>query len=62
LIEETDPRYVNFELDSYWMADAGVDVPALKEKPGGQRSYKESAKKCRFHEDGINTIRKVRKK
>jgi len=44
------------------MGDAGVDVPALKEKLGGQRFYKESAKKCRFHEDGINTIRKVRKK
>jgi len=62
LIEETDPRYLNFELDSYWMADAGVDVPALMEKLGGQESYKESAKECGFHEDGADTIRKVGKK
>ena len=25
LIEETDSKYVNFELDSYWIADAGID-------------------------------------
>ena len=36
LIEETDSRYLNFELDSYWMADAGVDVPALMEKLGNR--------------------------
>jgi len=44
------------------MADAGVDVPALMEKLGGQESYKESAKECGFHEDGADTIRKVGKK
>ncbi len=27
IVEETDPGYVNFELDSYWPAEAGV--PAL---------------------------------
>lgn len=25
IIKETDPDYVNFEMDSYWIADAGVD-------------------------------------
>ena len=44
------------------MADAGVDVPALKEKLGGQGSYKESAKECGFHEDGVDTIRKLKEK
>ena len=27
IVEETDPAYVNFEFDSYWMTDAGVNVP-----------------------------------
>ncbi|KWX86299.1 sugar phosphate isomerase [Paenibacillus riograndensis] len=34
IIEETDPAYVNFEFDSYWMADGGANVPALMEKLG----------------------------
>lgn len=25
IMKETDPAFVNFELDSYWIADAGVD-------------------------------------
>lgn len=25
LLEHTDPRYVNFEFDSYWFAEAGAD-------------------------------------
>ena len=29
LIENTDPKFVNFELDTYWMADGGADVTAL---------------------------------
>ena len=28
----TDPRYVNFELDTYWLADGGADVTALVKK------------------------------
>ncbi len=32
LLEETSPEYVNFELDSYWMVDAGVDALALMER------------------------------
>ena len=44
------------------MADAGVDVPALMEKLGGQGSYKESAKECGFHEDGVEIMRKLKEK
>ncbi|MCR3759388.1 sugar phosphate isomerase/epimerase [Clostridium felsineum] len=34
LIEKTDPVYVNFEFDSYWMSDGGANVSALMEKLG----------------------------
>ena len=31
LIEKTDPEYVNFEFDSYWPTEAGVDtIPLMK--------------------------------
>lgn len=36
LIEKTNPEYVNFELDSYWLAEAGVD-PLLYMKRLGSR-------------------------
>jgi len=32
--ENTDPRYVTFELDVGWAADAGLDVPAWIEEHG----------------------------
>ena len=31
IIEKTNPEYVNFEFDSYWTAEAGVDPLALME-------------------------------
>lgn len=34
LIEETNPEYVNFELDSYWATEAGVPAIALMKKLG----------------------------
>ncbi|WP_251840720.1 ThuA domain-containing protein [Oceanitalea stevensii] len=34
LVEETDPRYVTFQLDVAWATHAGVDVPALIEEYG----------------------------
>lgn len=34
LIEETDPEYVNFELDSYWPTEAGVSAIALMKQLG----------------------------
>ncbi len=36
LIEETDPAYVNFEFDSYWCADAGVDPLSVMEQLGNR--------------------------
>ena len=32
LLEQTDPEYVNFEFDSYWPTEAGVDALALMER------------------------------
>ena len=34
LQEETDPEYVNFEFDSYWPTEAGVDALALMRQLG----------------------------
>ena len=34
LIEETNPAYVNFEFDSYWVAEAGIDPLSLMQKLG----------------------------
>ena len=34
LIEETDPDYVNFELDSYWPTEAGVSAISLMKQLG----------------------------
>ena len=34
IVENTDPRYVNFELDTYWMADGGADVNDIINKLG----------------------------
>ncbi len=31
IIEKTNPEYVNFEFDSYWVAEAGVDPLAMME-------------------------------
>lgn len=36
IIEETNPEYVNFELDSYWPTEAGVSALALMKKLGGR--------------------------
>lgn len=32
LLDNTDPSYINFEFDSYWPTEAGVDTIALMEK------------------------------
>lgn len=34
IIEKTDKEYVNFEFDSYWTAEAGVDPLAMMERFG----------------------------
>lgn len=36
LIAETDPALVKFELDLYWAAHAGADLPGLVKKLGGR--------------------------
>ena len=39
LIENTDPEYVNFELDTYWMADGGADLYSIIDKLGDRLEY-----------------------
>jgi sugar phosphate isomerase/epimerase len=34
ILKNTDPQYVNFEFDSYWPTEAGVDALALMETLG----------------------------
>ncbi|WP_367272476.1 sugar phosphate isomerase/epimerase family protein [Clostridium sp.] len=34
IVQNTDPQYVNFEFDSYWATEAGVDALALMETLG----------------------------
>lgn len=34
IIENTDPKYVNFEFDSYWPTEAGVNTVELMRRPG----------------------------
>ena len=36
IIEETNPEYVNFQFDSYWMTDGGANVSALMERLGSR--------------------------
>lgn len=36
LIEETNPEYVNFEFDSYWPTEAGVDAISLMKQLGSR--------------------------
>ena len=36
LIEDTDPRYVNFEFDSYWFTDGGADAKAWMKRLGSR--------------------------
>ena len=36
LIEETDPRFVNFEFDSYWFAEGGADPLAWMKRLGAR--------------------------
>lgn len=34
LLEETDPRYLNFEFDSYWFAEGGADALSWMQRLG----------------------------
>jgi sugar phosphate isomerase/epimerase len=35
-MDETDPEYVNFEFDSYWLAEAGADPLDWMQKLGNR--------------------------
>ena len=55
LLENTDPKYVQFELDIFWMAAAGADpVEYLKAYPNRFKALhiKDAAEKFRFSGDG----------
>ncbi|MCD8131183.1 MAG: sugar phosphate isomerase/epimerase [Lachnospiraceae bacterium] len=48
LMEETDPKYVNFEFDSYWAVDAGVYALGLMEQLGSRlKLYHINDRGCR---------------
>lgn len=36
IVQHTDERYLNFELDIYWVCDAGVGIVSLMEKLGSR--------------------------
>ncbi len=36
LLTDTDPRYVNFEFDSYWFTDGGADAKAWMQRLGSR--------------------------
>ena len=36
LLEETDPKYVNFEFDSYWFTEGGADVKLWMRRLGSR--------------------------
>ena len=36
ILTHTDPAFVNFELDTYWPAEAGVDVVSLMDRVGSR--------------------------
>lgn len=55
LIEHTNPNYVQFELDIFWMSAAGADpIQYLKKYPGRFKMLhlKDAAKTFRFSGDG----------
>lgn len=37
ILEHTEPKYVNFEYDSYWPTEAGVNVPKVMQKLGSRQ-------------------------
>ncbi|WP_394334913.1 sugar phosphate isomerase/epimerase family protein [Arenibacter amylolyticus] len=59
LLENTDPKYVNYQMDLFWVTKAGVDPIAYFEKyPGRFISWhvKDMDKKGRFAPVGTGTI------
>jgi sugar phosphate isomerase/epimerase len=63
LLENTDPKYVNFQMDLYWVTKAGADPVAYFEKyPGRFKIWhvKDMDEKGRFAPVGKGTIDFVR--
>ncbi|NOT76202.1 MAG: sugar phosphate isomerase/epimerase [Cyclobacteriaceae bacterium] len=55
IMERTDPKKVFFQMDIYWVAAAGVNIPALLDKYAGRfksMHVKDMAKEVRFSGDG----------
>lgn len=46
IIENTNPEYVNFEVDSYWMMDAGVDVIKMIKRLGTRMKLHHITDRC----------------
>jgi sugar phosphate isomerase/epimerase len=59
LLENTDPKYVNFEMDLYWVAKAGADpVAYFKKYPGRFKEWhvKDMDEQGRFAPVGEGSI------
>ena len=61
IIEETDPEYVNFEFDSYWMADIN-DRGHTKSGPYMTPILKENATELGNGNMDLNTLSEIAKK
>lgn len=60
LISDTDAAYVSFEFDSYWAADAGVNVPALMALLGQRmKLYHITDRGCRQTGPSVTPILKM---
>ncbi len=59
LLEETDPAYVNFEFDSYWAIDAGVNALAWMQRLGTRmKLYHVNDRGCRQKGSSMTPILK----
>lgn len=60
LTAETDPAYVNFEFDSYWAADAGVNALAVMQSLGERmKLYHINDRGCRQEGPAMTPILKM---
>lgn len=60
LLEATDPAAVNFEFDSYWATDAGVNALALMQRLGARlRLYHINDRGCRQQGAAMTPILKM---
>lgn len=58
LFEHTNPEFVNFEFDSFWAAETGVDVISLMEKLGNRiKLYHVNDRGCRKQGKGASIVK-----